>query len=148
MFEHKSQPLLHPRAYVQRLARSTAAGLALIAASLFVGMAGYHALEHLGWIDAFFTPSRVRRYNAQQAAYIASQILGSTAGYIAPRCPACGKPVAPTAIFCSPAEPPPQAATTSTLNPPPSSTTTAKERGPTCGASLLAFLHSSNSQAS
>ena len=55
----------------------------------------------LGWIDAFFTPSRVRRYNAQQATYIASQILGSTAGYTAPRCPACGKPVAPTAIFCS-----------------------------------------------
>ena len=27
----------------------------------------------LGFIDAFFMPGRVRRYNAQQAAYIASQ---------------------------------------------------------------------------
>jgi TM2 domain-containing membrane protein YozV len=53
----------------------------------------------LGWIEAFFMPSRVRLYNAQQAAYISSQILGSNAGNI-PRCPACGKPVESTAIFC------------------------------------------------
>jgi TM2 domain-containing membrane protein YozV len=53
----------------------------------------------LGWIDAFLTPDRVRRYNAEQAAYIASQILGSNANNI-PRCPACGKPVESTAIFC------------------------------------------------
>jgi len=54
----------------------------------------------LGWIDAFLTPGRVRRYNAEQAAYIASQILGSTASYTVPRCPACGKTVESNAIFC------------------------------------------------
>jgi len=52
----------------------------------------------LGFIDAFFMPGRVRRYNAQQAAYIASQILGSNPG---PCCPACNKPVDANAIFCT-----------------------------------------------
>ncbi len=52
----------------------------------------------LGWIDAFLTPGRVSRYNAQQAAFIASQILGNQPG---PRCPACGKSVEPNAIFCT-----------------------------------------------
>jgi TM2 domain-containing membrane protein YozV len=52
----------------------------------------------LGWIDAFLTPGRVRRYNAQQAAFIASQILGNQTG---PCCPACSKPVDPNAIFCT-----------------------------------------------
>jgi TM2 domain-containing membrane protein YozV len=52
----------------------------------------------LGFIDAFFMPSRIRRYNAQQAAYIASQILGSHPG---PSCPSCGRPIDPTAIFCT-----------------------------------------------
>ena len=51
----------------------------------------------LGFIDAFFMPGRVRRYNAQQASYIASQILGNHAG---PCCPACGKQVDANAIFC------------------------------------------------
>lgn len=51
----------------------------------------------LGFIDAFFMPGRVRRYNAQQAAYIASQILGNHPG---PHCPACNRPVEQNAIFC------------------------------------------------
>jgi TM2 domain-containing membrane protein YozV len=54
----------------------------------------------LGLIDAFFTPGRVRRYNAEQASHIAIQILGSTTGHTTPRCPACGKAVESTAIFC------------------------------------------------
>ena len=52
----------------------------------------------LGLIDAFFMPGRVRRYNAQQAAYIATQILGSHPG---PCCPACSRPIDPNAIFCT-----------------------------------------------
>jgi TM2 domain-containing membrane protein YozV len=51
----------------------------------------------LGWIEAFFMPGRVRQYNAQQASYIASQILSS---YPGPHCPACSRPVDPNAIFC------------------------------------------------
>ena len=69
----------------------------------------------LGLIDAFFTPDRVRRYNATQAIYISSQILGDAAfpgpsgpsGFPGPpppaalQCSACGHPIDPTAAFCS-----------------------------------------------
>lgn len=60
----------------------------------------------LGWIDAFFTPGRVRQYNAVQAAYISSQILGNAvfAGVPPPpavsRCSACGNSTDPAAAFC------------------------------------------------
>jgi TM2 domain-containing membrane protein YozV len=60
----------------------------------------------LGWIEAFFMPSRVRRYNAQQAAYISGQIRANGAFSGAPStspaspCPACGGPVAPGAAYC------------------------------------------------
>jgi TM2 domain-containing membrane protein YozV len=60
----------------------------------------------LGWIDAFFTPDRVRRYNATQAIYISSQILGNAAFSGTPpstasQCSACGGSIDPTAAFCS-----------------------------------------------
>jgi TM2 domain-containing membrane protein YozV len=63
----------------------------------------------LGFIDAFFMPGRVRRYNAEQAAYIASQILATPAQYAAasstatstvPHCQACGGTVESAAAFC------------------------------------------------
>jgi TM2 domain-containing membrane protein YozV len=62
-----------------------------------------------GLIDAFFTPDRVRRYNATQAIYISSQILADTTFSgptgppppAAPQCSACGGPIDPTAAFCS-----------------------------------------------
>jgi hypothetical protein len=52
-FEHVSQPLLHRRHFVQRLLRSALLGAALILASLLLGMAGYHWLMRLPWVDAF-----------------------------------------------------------------------------------------------
>lgn len=63
----------------------------------------------LGFIECFFMPGRVRDYNAVQAAYIASHILGAAPVYstaapvyntAAPRCAACGVPTEPDAIFC------------------------------------------------
>jgi len=58
----------------------------------------------LGFIDAFFMPGRVRRYNAEQAVYIANQIL-NTPMQAAPSpaarlCRACGTPIEPNAAFC------------------------------------------------
>jgi hypothetical protein len=53
MFENRSQPLLPRRAFLRRLARSGALGVTIVAVSLFIGMLGYHALEKLGWLDAF-----------------------------------------------------------------------------------------------
>jgi len=59
----------------------------------------------IAWVEAFFMPGRVRRYNVMQAMYISSQILGT--GYppasapTAARCDACGNLIDPTAIFCN-----------------------------------------------
>lgn len=51
--ETRRQPLLSRRAFAGRVAKSFGAASALIAVSLLAGMIGYHALEGLGWIDAF-----------------------------------------------------------------------------------------------
>ena len=53
MFEHRREPLLPRRAFLRRLARSLALAGAIVAGSLAVGMAGYHCLENLPWLDAF-----------------------------------------------------------------------------------------------
>ena len=71
----------------------------------------------IGLFEAFLMPSRIRRYNAMQAMYISSQILGTappagvptpgsrtwaqTPAPTAARCDACGNLIDPTAIFCN-----------------------------------------------
>lgn len=52
-YERMSQPLLPRRRFLRRFAVSVTIGLALIAISLLVGMAGYHWFVGLGWIDAY-----------------------------------------------------------------------------------------------
>jgi hypothetical protein len=52
-FEKKHQPLLSRAAFARRLARSIAAAGLLIGPSLIVGVAGYHWLEGMSWVDAF-----------------------------------------------------------------------------------------------
>jgi TM2 domain-containing membrane protein YozV len=54
----------------------------------------------IGLFEAFVMPSRVRRYNAMQAIYISSQILGAGSTTIT-RCHACDNTIDPTAIFCN-----------------------------------------------
>ena len=58
----------------------------------------------LGFIDAFFMPGRVRGYNAEQATYIATQILNTpmqaAPSTTTPPCRACGAAIEPTATFC------------------------------------------------
>jgi hypothetical protein len=56
-FEHLAQPVISPRQFIIRLVHSGIIALALIAASLFIGMVGYHILEGLNWIDAFLNAS-------------------------------------------------------------------------------------------
>jgi len=60
----------------------------------------------IAWVEAFFMPTRVRQYNAMQAMYISSQILGASGQPIpsapaATRCNACGAQVDSTATFCT-----------------------------------------------
>jgi hypothetical protein len=52
-YESKRQPLLSREAFARRLARNVGAASLLIGVSLLAGMAGYHWLERMEWIDAF-----------------------------------------------------------------------------------------------
>jgi hypothetical protein len=56
-FEHRTQPIISKHQFIIRLGHSGIVALALIAVSLFIGMAGYHILEGLIWIDAFLNAS-------------------------------------------------------------------------------------------
>jgi hypothetical protein len=57
MYEQRSQPLLSRRAFLGRLATSSAVGLAIVAVSLLIGMAGFHLLEKLDWLQSFLNAS-------------------------------------------------------------------------------------------
>ena len=52
-YESKHQPLLSRAQFARRLARNFGVSSLLIGLSLVVGMAGYHWLEGMEWIDAF-----------------------------------------------------------------------------------------------
>ncbi|GAP66242.1 hypothetical protein MBSD_n1546 [Mizugakiibacter sediminis] len=52
-FEHRSDPLLPRRRFVRRVARTLLAGMIVVAASLAIGMLGYHCTEGMGWLDAY-----------------------------------------------------------------------------------------------
>ena len=57
MFEHFSQPLLTRLRFFRRFLRSLVLGVGIIGVSLAVGMAGFHQLEHMPWVDAFLNAS-------------------------------------------------------------------------------------------
>ncbi len=57
--ETKHQPLLSRRAFARRVTLSCVAASMLIGVSLAGGMAGYHFLEGLAWIDAFTNASMI-----------------------------------------------------------------------------------------
>ena len=59
MFEHHTKPLLPRKIYYRRLAWSAALGAGVLAASLGLGMIGYHVLEKLPWIDAFLNAAMI-----------------------------------------------------------------------------------------
>ena len=59
MYEHHTKPLLPRKVYYQRLAHHAAMGVGVIAVSLGIGMAGYHWLEQLPWIDAFVNAAMI-----------------------------------------------------------------------------------------
>lgn len=52
-FEHRGEPVIAPRQFLGRMARSGMVAAALLVVSLAIGMVGYHLLEGLSWIDAF-----------------------------------------------------------------------------------------------
>ena len=56
---HRFGRLLPRRKFYQRLARSCAAGIVLVAFSLSLGMSGYHWIAGLPWIDAFLDSAMI-----------------------------------------------------------------------------------------
>jgi hypothetical protein len=59
MFEHRKEPLLPRGAFYRRLTRSIAVSLAIVAASLVLGMTGYHCFEKLPWLDAYLNAAMI-----------------------------------------------------------------------------------------
>lgn len=59
MFEHKTEPLLPRRRFLERLARSAFAIFCLILLSLAVGILGYRLTEDMGWLDAILNASMI-----------------------------------------------------------------------------------------
>ena len=59
MYEHRRQPLLPRRAFVLRVVRHTGMSLMLVGGTLWLGMAGYHWLEGLGWLDAYLNAAMI-----------------------------------------------------------------------------------------
>jgi len=58
-FESRHEALLPRPAFLRRLGRYVAVVALFIGVSLFVGMAGYHYLEDLPWIDAFVNAAMI-----------------------------------------------------------------------------------------
>src|SRR3990172_6035199 len=58
-YEHQSEPLLPRRGYVLRLLWHTLLALIIIALALFIGVAGYHFIGGLSWIDSLLNASMI-----------------------------------------------------------------------------------------
>jgi len=59
VYEHKSEPLLPFRHFLRRQIEHLLIGLAIIGFSLGLGVAGYHFLGKLPWIDALVNASMI-----------------------------------------------------------------------------------------
>jgi hypothetical protein len=57
MYESRLQPIATRQRFVSRMLRHGAFAAAVVAGSLFMGMAGYVYFEHLTWLDAFVDAS-------------------------------------------------------------------------------------------
>jgi len=58
-YERHDQPLIPQREFLERVGNHIAAGVALLALSLGIGILGYHFLEHLPWLDALLNASMI-----------------------------------------------------------------------------------------
>lgn len=59
MFEHRTEELLPWRRFLLRLARHLVLAGIVVATALAGGVAGYHYLEGLGWIDALLNAAMI-----------------------------------------------------------------------------------------
>jgi hypothetical protein len=59
MYEHRNMPLLPRRLFLGRMARHALAAFALVFSTLWLGMAGYHWLEGLSWVDSYVNAAMI-----------------------------------------------------------------------------------------
>jgi hypothetical protein len=59
MYERYDQPVLSRRAFAARVLRHAALAAVLLLASLGIGVIGYMALGHLGFVDAFLNAAMI-----------------------------------------------------------------------------------------
>ena len=53
MYEHRSAPVIPWPAFVRRMLRHSGYVMAVAAASIVLGMLGFHLIAMQGWVDAF-----------------------------------------------------------------------------------------------
>ena len=59
MFENRREPILPTRIFIRRLLACLGLALAIIAVALVIGVAGYHFIAGLPWIDALLNASMI-----------------------------------------------------------------------------------------
>jgi hypothetical protein len=59
VFENRHEPILPRRIFIRRLFTCLALALAIIAGALSIGVAGYHFIAGLPWIDALLNASMI-----------------------------------------------------------------------------------------
>lgn len=59
MYERRHEPLAPREEFLRRLARQIGFALLLFVGSLFIGIAGYHYLVGLGWVDSLLNASMI-----------------------------------------------------------------------------------------
>lgn len=59
MYEHRNYHLLSKRAFALRVARHVGLALLVVALALGAGVAGYHFIARLQWIDALLNASMI-----------------------------------------------------------------------------------------
>lgn len=99
LFEKPHPKLLPRREFYHRLTRSFVVGIMLISLSLSVGMAGYHWIAGLPWIDAFLDAAMIlsgmgplsplhsdgaKLFAGFYAIYCGISLIGTTAIIFAP----------------------------------------------------------------
>jgi hypothetical protein len=57
VYERRRAPVLPLKAFAGRLASHASLVVALLVVSLAIGMVGFHAIEDMSWLDAFFNAS-------------------------------------------------------------------------------------------
>jgi putative Mn2+ efflux pump MntP len=59
MYEHKKQPVASKATYYQRVLNNVFVALLIIAICLSIGVAGYHYIANVPWIDALHNASMI-----------------------------------------------------------------------------------------